>query len=84
MIDHGSGARAPDGTGRDLKQRGRVIARKFEGVAPFDEAQALGDQAFELDGFYFGAVLFGLAAALRLLVDVELALECGRSYGGTG
>ena len=37
--------------------------------------EALGDQAFELDRFDLGAVLFGLAAALRLLVGVELALD---------
>ncbi len=75
VIDHGSGARAPDGAGRDLEQLGGVIAGKFEGVAPFDEAQALIDQAFELDRFHFGAVLLGLAAALRLLVGVELAFD---------
>ena len=36
---------------------------------------ALGGQAFELDGFDLGAVLLALAAALRLLVVVELALD---------
>src|SRR5690242_12174430 len=75
MIDHGSGAGAPDRTGRDLEQLGGVLACEFEGVAPFDETEALGDQALELDRFYFGAVLLGLAAALRLLVGVELALD---------
>ena len=48
---------------------------EFEGVAALDQAEALGDEAFELDRFDLGAVLLGLAAALRLLVDVELALD---------
>ena len=75
VIDHGSGARTPDGAGGDLEQLGRVIAGEFESVAPFDQAQALGDQAFELDRLDFGAVLLGLAAALRLLVGVEVAFD---------
>ena len=61
-----------------------MIADEFEGVAPFDQADALGDQAFELDRLDLGAVLLGLAAALRLLVAVEFALDRGRSCGGTG
>jgi hypothetical protein len=61
--------------GSDLEQFGGVVAGEFEGVAPLDEAEALRDQALELDRFHLGAVLFGLALALRLLVDVELALD---------
>ena len=75
MVDHRSGARAPDGAGRDLEQLGGVVAEELEGVAAFDEAEALVDQAFELDRLDLGAVLLGLAAALRLLVGVELALD---------
>ena len=52
-----------------------MIAAEFEGVAPFDQAQALRGQALELDRFDLGAVLFELALALRLLVGVELALD---------
>jgi hypothetical protein len=53
-----------------------VWSRKnSKGVAAFDEADALTDQPLELDGFDFGAVLLELAAALRLLVGVELALD---------
>jgi len=52
-----------------------VVAREFEGVAPFDQADALIDQAFELDRLDLGTVLLGLAAALRLLVAVELMLD---------
>ena len=52
-----------------------MVADEFEGVAAFDQADALIDQALELDRLDLGAVLFGLAAALRLLVAVELALD---------
>ncbi len=52
-----------------------MVAREFEGVAPFDQADALIDQAFELDRLDLGTVLLGLAAALRLLVAVELMLD---------
>jgi hypothetical protein len=52
-----------------------MVADKFEGVAALDQADALGDQSLELDRLDLGAVLLGLAAALRLLVAVELALE---------
>ena len=75
VIDHRSGARAPGGAGRDLVEFGGVVAHEFEGVAALDQAEALGDQAFELDRLDLGAVLLGLAAALRLLVGVELALD---------
>src|ERR1700738_4861027 len=64
-----------DGAGRDFEQFGGVIAREFERVAAFGEAQSLVDETLELNRLYFGAVLFGLAAALRLFVDVELALD---------
>jgi hypothetical protein len=40
-----------------------------------DEAEALVDEALELDRLDLGAVLFGLSAALRLLVGIELALD---------
>ena len=63
------------GAGRDLEQLGGVVAHEFEGVAPLDQAEALGDQAFELDRLDFGAVLLGLAAALRLFVAVEFAFD---------
>jgi hypothetical protein len=75
VIDHGSAARPPGGSGRDVVEFSRVVAHKFEGVAALDQAQALGDQAFELDRLDLGAVLFGLAAALRLLVEIELTLD---------
>ena len=75
VVDHRSGARAPGGAGRDLEQFGGVVAEELEGVAALDEADALGDQALELDRLDLGAVLLGLAAALRLLVGVELALD---------
>jgi len=75
VIDHGSAARPPGGTGLDLEQFGRMVAYELECIAPLDQAQALGDQPLELDRLDLGTVLFGLAAALRLLVDVELALD---------
>jgi hypothetical protein len=50
-------------------------AHELKGVAALDEAEALLDQALELDRLDLGAVLLGLAAALRLLVEIELALD---------
>jgi hypothetical protein len=75
VIDHGSGARPPGGADGDVIEFGRVVAQEFKRVAPLDEAEALGDEAFELDRFHFGAVLLGLAAPLRLFVEIELALD---------
>ena len=75
VIDHRSGAWAPGGAGRDVVEFGGVVAHEFEGVAAFDQREALGDQALEFDRLDLGAVLFGLAAALRLLVGVELAFD---------
>ena len=84
VVDHRAGARAPGRAGRGLEQFGGVVAEELEGVAPLDQAFALVDQALELDRLDLGAVLLGLAAALRLLVAVELAPRCGRSCGGRG
>ena len=75
MIDHGSRARPPGGTGFDLEQFGGVVAREFEGVAALDKREPLGDEAFELDGFDLGAVLLVLALALGLFVDVEITFD---------
>ena len=56
----------------------RLVSEVFHDVASFDQSQALGDETFELDGSDFGTVLLALAAPLRLLVAVELALNaCG-------
>src|ERR1700730_12872860 len=52
-----------------------MVAGELEGVAALDEAEALVDEALDLARLDLGAVLFGLAAALRLLVGVELALD---------
>src|SRR6516165_5003277 len=50
-------------------------SRTNSNVLRRSQAQPLGDEALELDRLDLGAVLFGLAAVLRLLVDVELALD---------
>ena len=44
-------------------------------VAPLDQRHALGGEALEFDRADLGAVLFALAALLRLLVVVEFALD---------
>ena len=75
VVDHRSRTRAPDRSGRDRKQLGGLVAEELEGVAALDEADALSDQTLKLDRLDLGAVLLGLAAALRLLVGVELALD---------
>ena len=75
MVDHRSRTRAPDRSARDRKPLGGLIAEELEGVAALDEADALSDQALKLDRLDLGAVLLGVAAALRLLVGLELALD---------
>ena len=52
-----------------------LVTEIFHDVASFDQRQALGDEAFELDGADFGTVLLALAAPLRLFIAVELALD---------
>src|SRR3979411_3265435 len=51
------------------------VAKQLHAVAAFDERQALGDEALQLDRADLGAVLFLLAALLRDLVVVELAFD---------
>jgi hypothetical protein len=75
VIDLGAGKGLPGRAGARLEQLGRMVAYELEGVAPLDEGQALGDQAFELDRLDLGAVLFALGAALGVLVVVEVALD---------
>ena len=54
---------------------GGLVAHQLEGVAAFDQALALGRKALQLDGLHFATVLFALAAALRLFIVVQLALD---------
>jgi hypothetical protein len=54
---------------------GGLVAHQLEGVAAFDQGLPLGRQAFQIDGLHLAAVLFALAAALRLLIVVKLALD---------
>ena len=75
MVDHRAGVRPPDGAGDLLVAVGCGVAQGFDAVAAVDETCAFGEQAFEFDRADFGAVLFALAALLRVLVVVELALH---------
>jgi hypothetical protein len=50
-----------------------MVAKELHAVAALDQRLSLGDEALELDRADFGAVLFLLAAPLRLLIVVELA-----------
>ena len=50
-------------------------AEELEGVAALDQAEALIDEALQLDRADLGAVLLELRAALRLLVGVEITLD---------
>ena len=57
-------------------KRSAAWSRKnSKAVAPFEEVLALVEQPFEFDRLELGAVLLGLAAPLRLLVVVEIALD---------
>ena len=78
VVDHGADAGTPGGAGVRFVVLGRAVAQHLEGVAALDQRMALHDQALQLDGADFGAVLLGLRAALAVLVVVELALHARR------
>jgi hypothetical protein len=56
-----------------LEEIGGMVAEELHAVAALDEGHALGDEALQLDGADFGAVLFLLRLFLRVLIGVELA-----------
>ncbi len=75
VADLRAGARPPGRSGLRLEQVGGIVAHELEGVAAFQQRDALGDEALELDTLDLRAVLLALAGALRFLVAVELALD---------
>ena len=54
---------------------GGLVAHQLERVAALDQGLPFGGEALQFDRLDLRAVLFALAAALRLLVVVELALD---------
>ena len=58
-----------------LELVGGLVAEELHAVPALDQRLPFGGEAFEFDRADFGAVLFLLAALLRLLVVVELALD---------
>ena len=54
---------------------GGALAEEFHRVAPFDQADPLLHEAFELDRPDLAAVLFALGPALRLFIVVEAAFD---------
>ena len=58
-----------------LELVGGLVAEELHAVAALDQRLPLGGEAFQFDRADFGAVLFLLAALLRLLVVVEFALD---------
>ena len=65
-----------------LELVGGLVAEEFHAVSALDQRLAFGGEAFEFDRADLGAVLFLLAALLRLLVVIELALDPARRHGG--
>src|SRR5262249_10094057 len=65
-----SGWGAPGRAGVKLKTLDGLIAEELQAVASFDQCDAFGRQALELDRSHFGAILLALALALRLFVVV--------------
>src|SRR5271166_6700140 len=61
-VHHRSCARPPGGAGMGVVKLGGLVAHQLEGVAPFDQGGALGQQPFQLDRADFRAVLLFLAA----------------------
>ena len=60
-----------------LELIGGVVAEELHAVAALDQRLPLGDKALELDRADLRAVLLPMAAPLRLLIVVELALDAG-------
>jgi hypothetical protein len=58
-----------------LELVGREVAEQLHAVAAFDQREAFGHEAFQFDRADLRAVLFLLAALLRVLVAVEIALH---------
>jgi len=56
-----------------LELVGGLVAEEFYGVAALDQHHPFGGQAFQLDRADSWAILFLLAALLRLLIVVEFA-----------
>ena len=75
VVDLRSGARPPGRAGVALELVGGLVAEELHAVAALDQRLPLGDEALEFDRADFRAVLFLLAAPLRLLVVVEFALD---------
>jgi hypothetical protein len=55
-----------------------LVAKELHAFAALNEGLSFGREALELDGADLGAVLLFLAAPLRLLIVVELALDALR------
>ena len=75
VVDLRSGARMPSRSGVLLVTLGALVTHQLEGVAAFDQRDALGGEALQLDRLDLGAILLLLAALLRQLVIVQLALD---------
>ena len=58
-----------------LELFGGAIPEELHTVPALDQRYPLGGEALQFDGADFGAVLFFLAAPLRLFVVVEFALD---------
>ncbi len=54
-----------------------LVAHQLERISSLNETLPLGGKTFQLYGFYLGAILFALTAALRLLIVVQRALDPG-------
>ncbi len=58
-----------------LELVGGEVAEELHAIATFDEREAFGHEAFQFDRADLRAVLFLLAALLRVLIVVEIALH---------
>ena len=75
MVDLRSRARPPGGAGVAFELVGGLVAEELHAVPALDQRLPLGREALQFDRADFRAVLFLLAAPLRLLVVVEFALD---------
>ena len=55
-----------------------LVAEELDGVTAFDQGHALGDEAFQFDRADFRAILILVAALLRQLIGVKVAVSASK------
>src|SRR3546814_7887560 len=75
-VDQRTAARGPGAVGVKLELIGTGVAKEFHGVAAFDEAGALAQQAFEFHRADFGTRSEEHTSELQSLMRISYAVFC--------